>query len=112
MGKCRPCGSGTAPFSEKKARQRLCEISGWELAPDAKSIRAEYLMKDFGAAVRLINQIAEIAERENHHPDIHLTGYRALSIELSTHAIHGLSENDFILASEINALPKPTRKDC
>ena len=62
-------------------------------------------MKNFTAAVRLINKIAEIAESENHHPDIHLTGYRKLRIELTTHALGGLTENDFIVAAKINVLP-------
>ena len=63
-------------------------------------------MKDFMAVVGLVVRIARIAERENHHPDLHLTGYRRLKIELSTHSIGGLSENDFILASKIDRLPK------
>ena len=63
-------------------------------------------MKDFMAAIALINSIAEIAEKEDHHPDLHLTGYRNLRIELSTHSIGGLCENDFILAAKINELPK------
>ncbi len=90
----------------KNIRQHLAELKDWRLSDNAKSIHAEYLMKDFMAAVRLINQIAEIAEKEDHHPDIHLAGYRKLAIELTTHAIGGLSEKDFILASKIDALSK------
>ena len=63
-------------------------------------------MKNFAAAVEFITDITDIAEAENHHPDLHLTGYRNLAIELWTHAIGGLSENDFILAAKIDALPK------
>src|SRR3989338_7602781 len=79
---------------------------GWKLSADQKSLFADYVMKDFMAAIALINSIAEIAEKEDHHPDLHLTGYRNLRIELSTHSIGGLSENDFILAAKINELPK------
>ncbi len=93
-------------MKQKLARQYLTALKNWRLSEDVKSIRAEYLMKDFMAAVGLINQIAEIAEREDHHPDIHLVGYRKLAIELKTHAIGGLSENDFILAAKIDDLPK------
>jgi len=68
-------------------------------------------MKDFMAAVKFIGCIAEIAESENHHPDIHLTGYRKLKVVLSTHAINGLSQNDFILAAKINELPVELKID-
>ena len=73
---------------------------------DGPALRQEFLMKDFLAAVRFMQAIAQVAETEDHHPDIHLTGYRRLSIELSTHSIGGLSENDFILAAKIDALPR------
>ena len=104
--KCVPCEGGVPVLSKDQARRYLAELKDWRLSEDAKSIRVEYLMKDFMAAVRLINQIAEIAEKEDHHPDIHLVGYRKLAIELQTHAIGGLSENDFILAAKIDPLPK------
>jgi len=104
--KCGPCQGGTPPISREKAAEHLLEFKGWTLSADAKSIRSEYLMKNFLAAVELIRKISEVAEAEDHHPDIHLTGYRKLAIELSTHALGGLSENDFILAAKIDHLPK------
>lgn len=108
--KCVPCeGIGTA-LPEAKAREYLNALEGWELGQSATAIQKTYLMKDFLAAVQLIRAIADIAEAEDHHPDIHLTGYRKLRIELSTHAIKGLSENDFILASKIDALPKELKQ--
>ena len=63
-------------------------------------------MKDFMAAVQLIGRLARLAEKEDHHPDIHLTGYRKLRVELSTHALGGLSEKDLVLAAKIDKLPK------
>lgn len=102
--KCRPCEGGVAPLPESAARTLLADLKGWELGPDAKSIRKTVKSKDFLSAVDLIHRIAPIAEAEDHHPDLHLTGYRKLTIELSTHAIGGLSENDFILAAKINQL--------
>ena len=63
------------------------------------------------AAVGFINKIAAIAEGEDHHPDLRLTGYRKLRIDLSTHAIGGLSENDFILAAKINEVPVELKTD-
>jgi len=67
-------------------------------------ISREYVMKNFLAAVDLIGKIAQIAETEDHHPDLHLTGYNCLRVELRTHAIGGLSENDFIVAAKINVI--------
>ena len=63
-------------------------------------------MKDFSAAIALMKAILPIAQAEDHHPDLHLTGYRKLQIVLSTHEVGGLSTNDFILAAKIEALPK------
>jgi 4a-hydroxytetrahydrobiopterin dehydratase len=62
-------------------------------------------LKDFRAALALANDIGRLAEQEQHHPDLHLTDYKRLRVELSTHAIHGLSRNDFVLAAKIDGLP-------
>ena len=104
--KCVPCEGGVAPLSKEKSVECLSGLKGWQLSSDTKSIHCDYLMKNFMSAVELIQAIASVAEKEDHHPDIHLTGYRKLRIELSTHAIGGLSENDFILAAKIDHLPK------
>ena len=103
--KCQPCEGMGKPFDQTKAKEYLNQTPSWTLSQDGKSISRELIMKNFMAAVRFINKIAEIAEQENHHPDIHLVGYRKLRIDLSTHAIGGLSENDFILAAKVNELP-------
>ena len=104
--KCAPCAGGIKPMPQAEAESLLAQLHGWKLSDDAHSIGREYLMKNFMAAVDLIQGIARIAESENHHPDIRLTDYRRLFIELSTHEIGGLSENDFILAAKIEKLPK------
>ena len=104
--KCVPCEGGVPVFDQPKAQSYLKGLSGWQLSEDAKSIRVQYVMKNFLTAVALIQHIAEVAEGDDHHPDIHLTGYRKLAVELSTHAIGGLSENDFIVAAKIDKLPK------
>ena len=104
--KCVPCEGGVPPLAPDEVRDYLADLKNWTLSSDGKSVRVEYLMKNFGEAIKLIQKIAEIAEREDHHPDIHLTGYRKLVIELTTHAIGGLSENDFILAAKIDEIPK------
>ncbi len=104
--KCLPCEGGVEPLKASQTVRYLRGLKGWKLSHDGKFIHAEYRMKNFAEAMRLINRIAVIAEKEGHHPDIHLTGYRNLGIELMTHAIGGLSENDFILAAKIERIPK------
>ena len=101
--RCRPCEGGVSPLPESAARALLQDLKGWELV-GGTMIRKTVKCKDFLDAVSLIQRIAPIAEAEDHHPDLHLTGYRALTIELSTHAIKGLSENDFILAAKIDEI--------
>ena len=103
--KCVPCeGIGKALTSEE-AKEYLKRLEHWQLDPARKVVFREYILKNFMAAVKLINGIAELAEQENHHPDLHLVNYRKLRVELTTHALGGLSENDFILSSKINLLP-------
>ena len=101
--KCKPCEGGAEPLPASAAQTLLLDLKGWELV-DGKAIRKAIKCKDFLDAVGLIQKIAPIAEAEDHHPDLHLTGYRKLTIELSTHAIGGLSENDFILAAKIDQI--------
>ena len=108
--KCRPCEGGVTPLPESAARTLLQDVTEWELV-DGKAIRKTVKCKNFLDAVGLIQRIAPVAEAEDHHPDLHLTGYRRLTIELSTHAIGGLSENDFILAAKIDALLLASEKE-
>jgi 4a-hydroxytetrahydrobiopterin dehydratase len=103
--KCRPCEGGMTPLPKKQVDNLLREIPGWKCESTGAAIYREYIMKNFLAAIDLVNKVAQVAESEDHHPDIHLTGYRRLRIELSTHAIGGLSENDFIVAAKVNQLP-------
>ena len=103
--KCQPCEKGGEPLPPTAAQALLQELGGgWELIDGAKALRKTVTCKDFLDAVGAIQRIAPIAEAEDHHPDLHLTGYRRLTIELSTHAIGGLSENDFILAAKLDRL--------
>jgi len=88
-----------------QAKMSLKSLTGWHLAKNSKMIYREFVIKDFMAAIELINRIAKIAENQKHHPNIHLTDYRKLLVELTTHDIGGLSVNDFIEAGKINDLP-------
>lgn len=103
--KCLPCEGGVPPATLEEARQQLQQLNGWTLTDDGQRIRKEWTVKNFMAAMRFFNDVAKVAEDDNHHPDLHLTGYRHVAIELWTHAIGGLSENDFILAAKIDQLP-------
>lgn len=100
---CKPCEGGVEPLPLSAAQQLLRDLRGWELV-DGKALRKTIACNDFMGAIHLMQRIVPIAEAEDHHPDLHLTGYRRLTIELSTHAIGGLSENDFILAAKIDRL--------
>lgn len=102
--KCEPCQGHTSPMPEAEARGFLNLTPGWELDESGKSISRAYTCKNFVAAIAFMQSISEIAEADDHHPDLHLTGYRNLNIVLSTHAIGGLSENDFIVAAKIGDL--------
>ena len=102
---CQPCEGGVPPVSEEEARRLINELSGWELTADGKCIRRQWVVKNFTAGLDFFNRVAKLAEDQGHHPDLHLAGYRNVAIELWTHAIGGLSENDFILAAKINDLP-------
>ncbi len=108
--KCKPCQKGAAPLSSNEVQDFLKNVPGWQLSGDQKMISHQFLMKDFISAVELISRVARLAEEEDHHPDLHLTGYRKLNIELATHSIGGLSENDFIMAAKIDQLPKELKK--
>src|ERR1051326_6771773 len=103
--KCVPCEGGVPKYTQAEAQEQLKKLSGWQLTADGQRIRKEWNAKDFMAAIDFFNSIAKVAEAEDHHPDLHLQSYRRVTVELWTHAIGGLSENDFILAAKIDRLP-------
>lgn len=109
--KCQPCEGGVEPLTPEQAERFLDNLPGWKLGEDGRRIRREWVAKDFLSAVRFFQSVAELAEEEGHHPDLHLIGYRKAAIELTTHAIDGLSENDFILAAKIGDLPVEIKAD-
>mgnify|MGYP003382413414 CR=1 FL=1 len=100
---CLPCEGGVEPCAIDHSRRQLAALHDWQLDDAGKLIWREWKLKNFVQAMKLVNAAAELAEQEQHHPDLHVTGYRHVRIELTTHAIGGLSENDFILASKIDS---------
>jgi 4a-hydroxytetrahydrobiopterin dehydratase len=108
--KCQPCEGGVDPYSREESVEQLKKLAGWSLTSDGKRIRKEWTVKNFMAGIELFNEVARIAEADGHHPDLHLEQYRKVAIELWTHAIGGLSENDFILAAKIDQVPVKLKK--
>jgi 4a-hydroxytetrahydrobiopterin dehydratase len=102
--KCVPCEGGVPKFSPDDAKAQIEKLPGWRLTHDGERIRKDWVVKNFMAGIDFFNSVAKLAESEGHHPDLHLEGYRKLAIEIWTHAIGGLSENDFILAAKIDKL--------
>lgn len=103
--KCAPCEGGVPKYSLEESQAQLEKLSGWGPTHDGQRIRKDWVVKHFLAGLEFFNAVAEVAEDEGHHPDLHLEGYRNVWIEIYTHAIGGLSENDFILAAKIDELP-------
>jgi 4a-hydroxytetrahydrobiopterin dehydratase len=86
------------------SQRQLANLPGWRLTHNNQRIRKDWTVKNFLTGLAFFQEIAKVAEADAHHPDLHLEGYRNVSIELWTHAIGGLSENDFILAAKIDQL--------
>lgn len=101
---CVACeGKDIKPLNRAGAGEYMTQVSGWNLSEDGKMISKEYKFKDFVEAIKFVNNVAEIAESEGHHPNIKINYSRVL-LELWTHAIGGLSENDFIVAAKVDAM--------
>lgn len=106
--KCVPCEAGTPPMAKDEAKELLSQVSDWELVEEEGKLAIRKRFIKFGSyldGVEFVNRVAKIAEEEGHHPDIFL-GWRRVTVNLMTHAIGGLSENDFILAAKIDNLQR------
>jgi 4a-hydroxytetrahydrobiopterin dehydratase len=104
--RCVPCEGGVAPLTREQAQAMMKQLdSNWSLADDGKSIRAEWKFRNFYHTMSFVNAVAHVANAEDHHPDLEV-GWGYCRVKYNTHAIGGLSENDFICAAKIDALPK------
>ena len=103
--KCEPCEGGVDACPLPFVRDQLAKLDGWSLTENGQRIRKEWVVKNFLVGLDFFNRVGQIAEDDGHHPDLHLESYKNVAIELWTHAIGGLSENDFILAAKIDRLP-------
>lgn len=102
--KCKACEGGVEKLSRDQSERLLAEVPQWHLDDSNTSIERKWVFKNFIKAIEFINRAGELAEVEQHHPDLHLTGYRNVKVVLTTHAIGGLSDNDFIVAAKIDAM--------
>lgn len=101
--KCVPCSKGTPPLKGEKLDQLYKQLkSGWKVV-DQRLLEKEFAFKDFKEALAFTNKIGQVAEQEGHHPDIFLS-WGKVKIQLWTHKINGLSENDFILAAKCDLM--------
>lgn len=102
--RCKPCEGGIAPHSPAESKDMLKQLNAaWTLSADGKSIRREYKFKNFYRTMSFVNAAAHVANTEDHHPDL-AVGYDYCNITFTTHAIDGLSANDFICAAKIDAV--------
>lgn len=101
--KCVPCEGDAVPLTRDEAEQLRADIPEWMLWPDASTISRSFKFKDFKSAFAFAEKVAVLAEAEGHHPDL-LISWGRVEIELSTHSIGGLSQNDFILAAKIDRI--------
>ena len=99
--RCKPCEGGVPPLTDAEIEFLLKELGGWERS--GKEIAKTYQIKNYYETMAFVNAVAWVSHRENHHPDLEVA-YRQCRVRYSTHAIDGLSENDFICAAKVDAL--------
>ncbi|MFW5656496.1 MAG: 4a-hydroxytetrahydrobiopterin dehydratase [Bacteroidota bacterium] len=99
--KCEPCAEGTPPMNAEKIKDYKKNLStGWQIIENKKLFK-QFPFENFEQGMAFVNDVATIANQENHHPDICIS-YSEVTIELTTHSVGGLSENDFIMAAKID----------
>jgi len=105
--KCVPCEGGAVPFDISEIHKYQKKVDGWDVAKNEKDIfflEKNFKFKNFKDSQNFVNNVSKISEEEGHHPDI-IFGWGYAKINITTHAIEGLSENDFILAAKIDQIP-------
>lgn len=101
--RCIPCEGNVPPLTKNDAQEFLKQLNDWSLIDDAHLLAKSFRFKNFTQTMEFVNKVAAIAEAEGHHPDLTVS-YDSVTVELMTHAIGGLSENDFIVAAKIDEL--------
>ena len=102
--RCEPCEGGVAPLTRDEAQALMAQLNeDWSLSEDASEIHRDFHFKGFNKTMGFVNAVAWVANAENHHPDLEV-GWGHCLVRYTTHAIGGLSQNDFICAAKIDAL--------
>ena len=112
--RCKPCEGGVKPLTREEAQALLSQLKDWQLNETATEMSRPYKFKNYYETMAFVNAVAWIAHQEDHHPDLEVAYNRCL-VRYSTHAIGGMSENDFICAAKIDALlapPETTAATC
>ena len=102
--KCVPCEGGLDPLKRNEFTKYLNQVNQWSVIDNDTKLEREFTFKDFKEALNFVNKSGEIAEDEGHHPNIYIHSWNKVKMTVYTHAIDGLSENDFILAAKIDAI--------
>jgi len=103
--KCKPCEGGIPPLTRAKAEEFLAQVSSaWKLTEEGRAIRREFKFRDFYRTMSFVNALAHLANIEDHHPDLEV-GYNYCRVSFTTHAVGGLSENDFVCAAKVDLIP-------
>jgi 4a-hydroxytetrahydrobiopterin dehydratase len=101
---CKPCEGGIAPHTVSESKELMKQLdAAWTLSGDGKALHREFKFKNFYRTMSFVNAVAHIANSEDHHPDL-VVGYNYCNMTFTTHAIKGLSANDFICAAKVDAL--------
>ncbi len=101
---CKPCEGGVAPYSREEAQRLMSQLDKeWVLSTEGPYLRREFRFRDFYRTMSFVNAVAHVANIEDHHPDLEV-GYNYCRVRYTTHAIKGLSENDFICAAKVDAI--------
>jgi 4a-hydroxytetrahydrobiopterin dehydratase len=104
---CVPCEGGTEPLTNQREDELHSAVPEWSVSREGThQLSRELVLKNFKEVLAFVNRVGELAESEGHHPNLYIYGFKHLRIELYTHAIGGLSENDFIMAAKINEMLK------
>lgn len=102
---CETIEEETSPLSNNEENQYLKKVDGWKLKKDdPHKIQKEFIFENFKEAIEFVNKVAEIAQKQWHHPDISIYGFNKTLIEFTTHEIGGLHKNDFIMAAKVNQI--------
>ena len=99
--RCRPCEGGVSPLGEREVANLMKQLEGWHHGQN--TIEKTYAFRDYYQTMAFVNAVAWLSHREDHHPDLSV-GFKHCRVEYTTHAIGGLSENDFICAAKVDAL--------